>query len=56
MSTISADTQVAALVLEQSGRVRVFEHLGIDYILFPRAAALEAARQRLSPATSRRNY
>ena len=31
MSTISADTQVAALVLEQPSRARVFERYGIDY-------------------------
>ena len=49
MSTIPADTHVAALVLEQPIRVRVFERFGIDNILFPRAAALEAARQRLPP-------
>lgn len=31
MSAISSDTQVATLVLEQPGRTRVFEQLGIDY-------------------------
>lgn len=31
MSTISADTHVAALVLEEPARARVFERFGIDY-------------------------
>lgn len=31
MSTTTADTHVAALVLEQPGRARVFERFGIDY-------------------------
>ena len=31
MSTISRDTHVASLVLEQPGRARVFERFGIDY-------------------------
>lgn len=31
MSTIPADTHVAALVLEQPSRARVFERFGIDY-------------------------
>ena len=31
MSTIAPDTHVAALVLEEPGRARVFERFGIDY-------------------------
>lgn len=31
MTTISAETQVAALVLEEPSRARVFERFGIDY-------------------------
>ena len=46
MSTITADTHVADLVLEQPGRARVFERYGIDYCCGGRTPLADACAER----------